>query len=158
MFSLLSTRIPGSFPAVVLPSWLPPRVHEVIPLHRQDFAFSLVDLHQIALGPIFQPGNTSLSHPSKFCITCEHAECVSIPSSRSLMKILTYIGPSVDPWGTSLVTEFQLDIVLLIRTLWGHPFHQFSATLTVHLSTPYFISLSMRMSRETMLKALRKSR
>lgn len=28
------------------------------------------------------------------------------------MKILTSIGPSIDPWGTQLVSGLQLDIVL----------------------------------------------
>jgi len=32
-----------------------------------------------------------------------------VPSSRSLVKILTSAGPNIDPWGTSLVTALQLD-------------------------------------------------
>jgi len=38
----------------------------------------------------------------------------SIPSSRSLMRMLNKTQPSTNPWGTPLVTGFQLDSEPLI--------------------------------------------
>ena len=44
----------------------------------------------------------------------------------SLMEMLSRTGPSIDPWGTLVVTGLQLDFVPLITTLWAWPFRQFS--------------------------------
>ncbi|KAJ7428537.1 hypothetical protein BTVI_00320 [Pitangus sulphuratus] len=53
----------------------------------------------------------------------------SIPSSRSLIKMLNRTGPITDPWGTPLVTSRQLDAALFTSTLWAWPSSQF---LTQH--------------------------
>ncbi|KAK4811045.1 hypothetical protein QYF61_015749 [Mycteria americana] len=49
----------------------------------------------------------------------------SIPSSRSLIKILNKTGPKTEPWGTSLVTSRQLDLTPFTTTLWARPSSQF---------------------------------
>ena len=55
----------------------------------------------------------------------------SVPSSRSLMKVLNRTGPSIYSWGPLLVTGLQLDFVPLITTLWAWPFSQFSIHVSV---------------------------
>lgn len=46
---------------------------------------------------------------------------------------------------TWLWIGLQLNFVLLITTFWTRQFSQFSTHLTVHISSPPFISLSMKM-------------
>jgi len=65
----------------------------------------------------------------------------SVPSFQSSMKTLNRTGPSIDPWGTPLVTGLQLhcttdDPLCLFR--------QFSVYLTVFSFLTYFIRFSMR--------------
>jgi len=43
----------------------------------------------------------------------------SMPSSRSLIKILKRTGPSTAPWGTPLVISHQLDLIPFTITLWA---------------------------------------
>lgn len=43
-------------------------------------------------------------------------------SSKSVINKLNNTGPSMDPWGTLLVTGIQLDSVPLITILWDLPF------------------------------------
>lgn len=57
---------------------------------------------------------------------------------------------------TPAVPGLQLVFVPLIKILWQ--FSQFSVCITVHLSSLYFISLSMGLLWEIVLKALLKSR
>lgn len=59
--------------------------------------------------------------------------------------------PNVHPWGTSLVTALQLDVVMLIRTIWAQ-FSQFSTHLTAHLSSLYFTGLPLKMFWESLLR------
>lgn len=75
------------------------------------------------------------------------------------MKMLTGLDPVlIGACGTgSLVTGLQLKFMLLITTLWDlvelaglDPFYCSS----VHSSSPYFTSLSMRMLEDAALKAL----
>jgi len=49
----------------------------------------------------------------------------SIPSSRSLIKMLNRSGPSSEPWGTPLMTGRQLDLTPLTTTLWARSSSQF---------------------------------
>jgi len=67
-------------------------------------------------------------------------------------------GPSTNPWGTLLATDVQLDIVPLITSPKAWPFRQFPVPLTVHLPNPSFVSLFMRMLRQTVSKTLLKLR
>jgi len=82
----------------------------------------------------------------------------SVPSSRSLMKMLNRTGPSTDPWGTPLVSSLKLDFMSQITTLWGWLFSSFSVHLTVCSSSPYFNSFSMRLLWKTVSAALLESR
>lgn len=75
------------------------------------------------------------------------------PLTSPLMKSQSSIGSGINPWGTPLVTEFQLDFMLLIGTPWAQKFSQFSIHLAVHLSSPCLSSVSMSKLREkTLLK------
>jgi len=47
--------------------------------------------------------------------------------------VLNRTGPSIDPWGTPLVTGLQLDFMLLITSLRARPFSHF----LVHLIDAY---------------------
>ncbi|KAK4818658.1 hypothetical protein QYF61_017266 [Mycteria americana] len=60
----------------------------------------------------------------------------SIPSSRSLIKMLNRTGPSTEPWGTPLVTGRQVDLTPFTTTLWAQPCSQFFTQQRVHLSKP----------------------
>lgn len=64
------------------------------------------------------------------------------PSSRSLMKMLKHIGPSVEPWGMLLTTV----------SCWCHFECNISDSL-LHLSSWNFILLSVSMLWQTTLKA-----
>ena len=48
------------------------------------------------------------------------------PSSRSLMKMLSSIDPSVCSWDAPLETGLQMDFMLLITSLWAQEFSQFT--------------------------------
>jgi len=82
----------------------------------------------------------------------------SVPPSRSLVKWLNGTGPSIDPWGTPLVTGLLLDFVLLITIVWAQSLSQFSIHLCVCSSSLYTNSFSMNILQETVLEALSKSR
>lgn len=62
-------------------------------------------------------------------------------SPRSLMEMFNMVGPSIDAWGTALVTGLHLAFVTPITTLWPS---QFSAHITVLTANSYFTSLSMK--------------
>lgn len=59
-----------------------------------------------------------------WCISCSSQPWIvwklpgvlSSPSSKSLMKIFTSTGPTIDPWGSLPVTGLQLDLVPLTTT------------------------------------------
>lgn len=143
-------------------------VHGIIPFHVKDFALPFTELDEGLVCPFLLPVKVLLNgNTPTWCIGCysqiyiisrlaEGALC--LPLSRSLMNMFSSIGPSTYPWSTPLVNILQEDFVLLITTLSAWQFSQFSHHLTVHLSNPYFISLSIRMLQETVPKALLKSR
>ncbi|KAK4819900.1 hypothetical protein QYF61_014635 [Mycteria americana] len=60
----------------------------------------------------------------------------SIPSSRSLIKILNKTGPNTDPWGTPLVTGRQLELTPFTTTLWARPSSQFFTQRRARPSKP----------------------
>ena len=80
---------------------------------------------------------------------CKLAEGALCPSARPLLFDMFVICPGLDLQGDPLGTGLQLDFMLLIAALGAWQFSQFSVHLTVHLSSPYFISLSLRVLRET---------
>ena len=78
-------------------------------------------------------------------------------NTKSLMKIFKSTGPSMDPWGTLLITDLHLDTEPLTTTLWMRPSNQFLIHWTVQPSNPYFPNLERRILWDTMSRALQKS-
>lgn len=72
------------------------------------------------------------------------------------MTMLNSIVPSVNPWVTPTGTGLQLDIFPLFITLRAQQFSQFLIYFSVHLSSPCFMSLSVKMLWEAVLKTLLK--
>lgn len=66
----------------------------------------------------------------------------SAMSSRSLMKMLNSLDPSVTSWDTPLVTVPLGGFCACDHK--AQTFQLISIHLTVHLSNPYFVGLSMR--------------
>jgi len=50
------------------------------------------------------------------------------------MNILNSVGPNIDPWGTLLVTDCQLEKELFPTIFWVQPVNQFPTHRTDHLS------------------------
>ena len=110
---------PGSPRDVLVPEVVPPQV--------QDFAFSRVELHEVPVIPFLQPAEVTLNGSmTLWCLSATSSSFVSlakplrlrsVPSSRSLMKMLRSTAPDIDPWGTSLVIGLQLNFIPLITTL-----------------------------------------
>lgn len=69
--------------------------------------------------------------------------------------MLNSTGPSIDHCSLPLVTDLQIDFEPLIK---AREFRQFSIHLTVYLSSPYLLNLSVKMLYETVLKALLRSK
>lgn len=89
-----------------------------VPSQLQDFALPHVEFHDIPVCPTVwnhevQPFGVSAT-PHSFASTANLLRVHPAPFSRSLMKILNRIGPSIDSWDTLLVTGLQLDFVPLI--------------------------------------------
>jgi len=61
-------------------------------------------------------------------------------SSKSLMKVLSSIGPSVMPWGKSLVTGLHVDFVLVI-TRPSHSDSFQSTSLSTYLTHTLLVCL-----------------
>lgn len=113
----------------------------------QDFAFPFADLHKNPIGPFLKPfvvpvsGGTTvwcINCSSLFCIIWKIAEYALCPITKSLVMMLSSYHPTINPWGTSVVTEFQLDFVLLITTFWDWQFSQFSGHLIVCIVQPLY--------------------
>ncbi|KAK4829606.1 hypothetical protein QYF61_005706, partial [Mycteria americana] len=89
----------------------PVAFHGVVVAQVQDPTLSLVESHTIGLGPSTQPIRIPLSTlPHELVSSANLLRVHSIPSSRSLIKILNRTGPNTEPWGTPLVTSCQLDL------------------------------------------------
>ena len=103
----LSTRSSRSFSAKLLS-------RQSVPAYTgaQDYSSSgarlpFVELQKVPVDPFLQPvadlleSSTPIwciSHPSQFCVLCRRAEVRSAPSSRSLMKMLSNAGHSINLW------------------------------------------------------------
>jgi len=79
--------------------------------------------------------SSSVSTTPSSCVFANPLMVHSVPSSRSLTKILTSTGPSIVPWGTPPVPEPQQNITPLITTLWVWQLTQFSSHPTGHPPT-----------------------
>lgn len=71
-------------------------------------------------------------------------------------EVVKQYWPKDQPQGKPLEAGLQLDFMLLITTVWAWQFRQ-PTSLPTYLNL-YFVSLSMRVLWETVLKALLKSR
>lgn len=70
--------------------------------------------------------------PSSWVSSANYLRVHSDPSSRSLMKMLNWTGPSIDPWSTLLV-----DCKPTISTLWDSHWAGFQATYCPLLQSAY---------------------
>lgn len=123
MFHLVSARSSRSFLQSCFPSgwprvrtgargYPPPRARRCSPLHcvpPADFSLQCLSEHQHS-HPTHRLLHPLLYHPQ----TCRGC---SIPSSQPLMEMLACTGPSVDLWGTTLMSGLPLDFMSLITTL-----------------------------------------
>lgn len=108
---------------------------------------------EISTTEIESTTNRRINHSSQFIWLADLLGVHSVPSPRSLMMKLNSTEPCIDLWNPPLVTLYATHCEpLYLRAI------QFSAELIVHLSRPHFISLSMRMLWEAVLKAFTKSR
>ncbi|KAK4828887.1 hypothetical protein QYF61_001445 [Mycteria americana] len=125
----------------------PVTLHGVAVTQVQDPALSLVEPHTIGLGPSIQPVQIPLEGkaflPSSrstllpnLVLSANLLRVHSIPSSRSLIKMLNRTGPNTEPRGTPLVTDRQLGLTPFTTTLWAQPSSQSFAQRSVHPSKP----------------------
>ncbi|KAK4831743.1 LOW QUALITY PROTEIN: hypothetical protein QYF61_018873 [Mycteria americana] len=122
----------------------PVALHGVVVTQVQDLALSLVEPHTIGLGPLihtvqnplaFLPSRRSMLPPNLLS-SANLLRAHSIPSSRSLIKILNRTGSKTEPRRTSLVTGHHLHLTPFTITLWARPSSQFFTQQRVHLSKP----------------------
>lgn len=148
MVSLLCTRTLRSFSAVLFFSWLiisqSILLSEVILLHVQDITFPFKHC-EIPVDPYLQPPEVPGNSPTTMCSFHNLPRVSPDPSSRSLMRKLNSASLSTGPWGAPRVTGLQMGYMPLTTALWSQHFTQISSYLTIHLSHPYSISLSVRM-------------
>ncbi|KAK4813748.1 LOW QUALITY PROTEIN: hypothetical protein QYF61_023684 [Mycteria americana] len=93
----------------------PVALHGVVVTQVWDPALGLVKPHTINLSPSIQPVQIPLSFlpssrstlPPKLVSSANLLRVHSIPSSRSLIKILNKTGPKTEPWGTPLRTVLR---------------------------------------------------
>lgn len=148
MFNFMSSRtprIPRTFcrTAFQLGSWQHVLVPGVVLPELQDFALSLSKLHDVPAIPPVQPIKIPLDGCAALWWVCFLSSVLllrvhSNSLSRSIMKKLNRMGPSIEPWGTLLIIDLQLDLVPLTTTLWAWLFSQVLINLTVCSSRPYF--------------------
>lgn len=108
--SLHCVLVPGLFlprcRTLPFPSWNTER-----PLSAQFPSLVEVSLHA---------GKTiwCISHAPQFCIICELAEGIFLQSYRPLVKMLDSTEPSINPWCKPPQTDFQLDHLPPLASLW----------------------------------------
>lgn len=118
---------PFSSQGVLVPGLNPQEAGLILP-HWPFFCVQLSGLSR----PLWRAAQSYgvINHSSWFCVICKFAEGAFHPLSRPLMEVLNSIGLSTEPWSIPLVTNPQVDFVLLIATPL-HPFLQpvFNPTL-----------------------------
>lgn len=106
-----------------------------VPAQAQDFALLPVKFHKALISLPLQPVSLAAQpsfppqvspHPPSFVSSPDLLRVHTTPSSGSLIKILNRTEPSVSPWGTLIVTGFQLNFVSLISILRAWLLSQFS--------------------------------
>lgn len=73
--------------------------------------------------------------------------------SRPLIKPLSSVGPSINPWGMPQANSHQLNFVSLFTILWLRWSSEFSAQLMIHLSGAHITTVATRVLWETVSKA-----
>ena len=147
MVSLVSTRTTRSFLAELLSGQTTHSVYwcyEVILPQVQDFAFPWLNFMRFQfISPLWMAAHPSgvSATPRSFESSANLLTVLSAPSSKLLMKMLLMkmlnnISPSVDRWGTPLVTGLHLEFVPLVTILWAWTFSEFLVHLTVRLLNP----------------------
>lgn len=82
-----------------------------------------------------------------------------VSPSRSLMKLLNSIDPTIDPWGMSLVTDLQLDFTMLIANPMSPAAQPAPKCTSLTTCLAHTLSnLSIRMFWEMVLKVFLRSR
>jgi len=94
-------------------------VHGFLPPSDAGLCPSLVDeLHEASVSPFLQPAEVHLegsttsgasATPPSYVSSADLLRAHSASLFRSSMKVLNRSGPTIDPWGTPLVTGLQLD-------------------------------------------------
>lgn len=91
-----------------------------IPPQVQDFALLFVELYEVAVSTFLQSAEVPLDCCRALCISATPPSFVSSTnivrlhftlSSRSLIKVLNMIGPSIGPWDMLLVTALFFVVV-----------------------------------------------
>ena len=166
MFSRLSTNHPQVlFRRAAFQPLLPkPAVlHGVVVTKVQDLALGLAVPHTVGLSPSIQavqiplqslPPSSRSTVPPCLVSSANSLREHSIPSPRSLIKMLHKAGPNTEPWRTSLVTGHQPDLTPFTTTLCARPSRRFFTQRRVHPSKPRAASFSRRMLWETVSTAL----
>ena len=140
MFNLLSTRTPRSFSSKLFPNWVATSMHWCLglffstwrTLHCSWLKFMrFLSAHFsslfMSLGMAAWPSGISATLPS--FVSPANLLRVHCPVIQVVNEDLNRTGPSVDPWGTLLVTGLQQDFIPLITTLQGLLLGQFSIHL-----------------------------
>jgi len=88
----------------------------------QDLALVLAELHPIGLSPVISPSRSLCrafllsGKSSQVGVICKLTEGALNPL---VQIILNRASPSTDPWGISLMTGRQLDVIPFTTTLWA---------------------------------------
>lgn len=152
--SLLSTRTPRSFSAICFPAVQHPACTGTYSSQVQDLALPPSELHEIPHGsaPQLDKSIWMTSHSSgvasshSFIPSGKLLNVHSVQRFRSFMNLLNGTGPTIEPWGISLMTCLQMNLMLLITTPWAQLFSSFSVYITIHLSNLQVVSLSVMMA------------
>lgn len=161
LFNLLTIMSPRAFYAELLSSWLTPSLCWCSGLFLPrcmtwhfylSFLFASFSGLSTFTWMAGCPSGISTTLPSLESSgdLAEDTLCLIVHVIR---EDLNSLGLSIDFWGTPPVASIQLDF-LLITTLSVWHFSQFSVQFTVHLSSLYFISLSVRTVSNAVLKLI----
>lgn len=115
----------------------------IISPHGQNLAFPIAELYVIHLSLLMKSNKQVAAlygSPITWCTIQFPQFCIFVTSEGALhlllqvlMKSCDSAGPSIDPWGTPLVTGLQLNPSVFTITLQTRVFSGFSIHLTVSL-------------------------
>lgn len=168
MFSLLSNKEPKViFHQAVSQSGGPQ--HVLVPggvlFQVKDLAFLIDELHEFPVSQFLCPFRVPLdgcttpwciSHSSHFCVISTFAEVTLCYIIQIINEDVKQDQNSIDPCGT-LLTDLHLYFLPMIVTPWAKIFSHFFIQVTVHSSSSYIISFSMRIFWEKASEVLLQS-